>query len=92
MLLTQKQKILIGVLLLLFAAVKIAALMWWKNRQPEAAAWNAAACNVAEMTERHRDRLCDFRDKVHRRHDHDGLGKALEPAAHAVALDGTAPA
>lgn len=44
--LTQKQKILIGVLLLLFAAVKIAALVWWKNQQPEAVAWNAAACNV----------------------------------------------
>ena len=53
---------------------------------------HAAARNVAEVTERHRNWLGNLGDKVHRGHNHNRLGKAFQPAADAVALDGAAPA
>lgn len=43
--LTRNQKILIAVLLLAFAAVKVAALLWWKNQQPAIQVLNES-CNV----------------------------------------------
>ena len=52
-----------------------------RQRRVDQTCQNAAAGNVAEVTERHRDRLCDLGDKVHRGHDDDGLGEALQPAA-----------
>ncbi len=39
----QKKLLLAGVLLLVFAAVKVGALVWWQERQPAA---KAAACDV----------------------------------------------
>lgn len=39
----RKKLLLAGVLLLVFAAVKIGALVWWRERQPAA---KAAACDV----------------------------------------------
>ncbi|QEY26912.1 hypothetical protein [Neisseria zalophi] len=43
---SNKQKILIAVLLLLFAAVKIGGLLWWKNSQPDVRVMAEAECNV----------------------------------------------
>ena len=42
----RRQKITIAVLLLGFAAVKIAALLWWQSKQPEMTAIPQAVCNV----------------------------------------------
>ena len=44
--LSRKQKILIAVLLLGFAGVKIAALLWWQKQQPALTVLSAAECNV----------------------------------------------
>ena len=44
--LNRKQKILIAVLLLVFAGVKIAALLWWQKQQPALTVLRAAECNV----------------------------------------------
>ena len=39
----RKKLLFVGVLLLVFAAVKVGALVWWQERQPAA---KAAACDV----------------------------------------------
>ena len=44
--LSRKQKILIAVLLLGFAGVKIAALLWWQKQQPALTVLSAAECTV----------------------------------------------
>lgn len=44
--LNRKQAISAGVLLLVFAAVKVAAVLWWQEQQPSITALNEAACNV----------------------------------------------
>ena len=44
--LSRKQKILVAVLLLVFAGVKIAALLWWQKQQPALTVLSAAECNV----------------------------------------------
>ncbi|MCS4533188.1 hypothetical protein [Neisseria montereyensis] len=43
---SNKQKILIAVLLLLFAAVKVGGLLWWKNSQPDVRVMAESECNV----------------------------------------------
>ena len=46
----QKKWLLVGVALLLFAAIKVAALMWWQQKQPATASKKVqAACDVAQM-------------------------------------------
>ncbi len=44
--LNRKQAVLVGVSLLAFAAVKVAALLWWQSRQPEITPVRESACNV----------------------------------------------
>ncbi|KLT73738.1 hypothetical protein PL75_02030 [Neisseria arctica] len=43
----RKQKIWIACLLLVFAVVKIVALLWWKNQQPAIERLTEAQCNVS---------------------------------------------
>ena len=51
------------------------------QRRIHKAGQHAAARNVAEVTERHRNWLGNLGDKVHRGHNHNRLGKAFQPAA-----------
>ncbi|TFU40539.1 hypothetical protein E4T99_08975 [Neisseria sp. WF04] len=44
--LNRKQAVWAGILLLAFAAVKIAALLWWQSRQPAVTSVAESACNV----------------------------------------------
>ena len=52
---------------------------------------HGAAGDIAEVTERHGDRLRDLADDIHRRHNDHGLREALQPAEEAVVLDVVVP-
>ena len=52
---------------------------------------DTAAGHIAEMTECHGDRLCNFTDDIHGRHRHNRFRKALEPADKTVVFDAVVP-
>ena len=52
---------------------------------------NRAARYVTEVTERHRQGLCDLGYDIHRRHNYDRLREALEPRLEAEVLDVVVP-
>lgn len=63
--LTRRQKITIAVLLLAFAAVKVAALLWWQSKQPDVTAIPQAACNVHTGCTLPNGAVVKFSDRVH---------------------------
>ena len=51
----------------------------------------ATAGNVAKMTERHGDRLCNLGNYIHGGHHYDGFSKALQPSQETIIFDVVIP-